>query len=321
MELLPYPVSGFLFILAISNTQMAGELKIIPSEQIDKKKWNDCIAKCSNGLIYARTEYLDHMTEHWSGIVHEDYETVMPIPWKKKLNITYIPSVPFVQQLGIFSQTDEYKKEKFLAALYQFSSYGDYFFNYRNQVPGSGSQTNFILKLDRDIESLLRNFTGDAIQNIKKGASRDFMYSNASIHDAITAFQNLYGSRLSHVTDEYYRRFEKLCIPLEKANNVLVRKIETSAGEMQSIALLLKDERRLYNLMNSTTDEGRHSGANHFLLYRIWEEFQQTGLIFDFEGSDVPGVKLFYEKFNPVNEPFYHLHFNRLPAPLRWLKK
>ncbi|WP_336514824.1 hypothetical protein [Pollutibacter soli] len=300
---------------------MSGELKIISSEEIDKKRWNDCIIKSSNGLIYARAEYLDHMCENWSGIVQNEYEAVMPVPWKKKLNIIYTPSVPFIQQLGIFSQYGKYDEEKFLDALSRFSSYGDYFFNYKNQVQGSVSQTNFVLKLDRDIETLLNSFTNDAVQNIKKGAGRDLQFSNAKIRDAIAAFRNLYGKRFTHVSKEHYQKFEALCLVLEKEKKAFARKIETSAGEMQSIVLLLKDERRLYNIMNSTTDEGRHNAANHFLLYNIWGEFHQSNLLFDFEGSDVPGVKSFYEKFNPVNEPFYHLHFNNLPAPIRWLKK
>jgi hypothetical protein len=49
--------------------------------------------------------------------------------------------------------------------------------------------------------------------------------------------------------------------------------------------------------MNSTLPEGKKKEANYFLLSRLWMEFEGSGMIFDFEGSDIPGVKEFYKKF------------------------
>jgi hypothetical protein len=73
--------------------------------------------------------------------------------------------------------------------------------------------------------------------------------------------------------------------------------------------------------MNSTTPDGRKKEANHFLLDQVIKEFAGKPLIFDFEGSDVPGIKSFYEKFGAINQPYYSLHFNLLPAPFKWLKR
>jgi hypothetical protein len=77
----------------------------------------------------------------------------------------------------------------------------------------------------------------------------------------------------------------------------------------------------LYNLMNSTTNAGRKTGANHFLFDEIFKEFAASNLVFDFEGSDIPGVKIFYEKFGAANQPYYRLHFNKLPPLIKWIKQ
>ena len=73
--------------------------------------------------------------------------------------------------------------------------------------------------------------------------------------------------------------------------------------------------------MNTTTSEGKLVSANHFLFDKIIEEFAGSGFILDFEGSDLHGVKSFYENFNPINEPYYYLKINKLPTLLKLLKK
>ena len=42
---------------------------------------------------------------------------------------------------------------------------------------------------------------------------------------------------------------------------------------------------------------------------------------FDFEGSNIPGLGRFYSGFGAIEEPYYNLKINRLPLPLKWLKR
>jgi hypothetical protein len=59
------------------------ELQLLPSNKIDKIKWDECLNSSSVPLIYASSTYLDHMADNWNGIVAEDYSFIMPIPWRK----------------------------------------------------------------------------------------------------------------------------------------------------------------------------------------------------------------------------------------------
>jgi hypothetical protein len=56
-------------------------------------------------------------------------------------------------------------------------------------------------------------------------------------------------------------------------------------------------------------------------MCEILKEFSGRNLLFDFEGSDLPGVKEFYECFGPIDQPYFHYHFNDLPFPLNLVKK
>ena len=118
-----------------------------------------------------------------------------------------------------------------------------------------------------------------------------------------------------------YNNLGKLLSVLQQEEKVIVRKVVNDKSEILSIAVLLKDNKRFYNIINYTNNEGRQSEANYFLYDNILEEFAEKPMLFDFEGSDLPGVKNFYEKFGAVNEPYFHWHFNQLPFFLKWIKK
>jgi hypothetical protein len=107
----------------------AHQIDILPSYQIDKQKWDDCIYKSGHSLIYDQAHYLDALADNWHGIIVNDYDCVMPIPWRKKLGIRYCYDVPFIQQLGYFNRTDETNHTELMDILFRFIKYGHYNFN------------------------------------------------------------------------------------------------------------------------------------------------------------------------------------------------
>ena len=73
-------------------------------KEIDEAKWDKCISKASNGLIYAYSYYLDGMADNWDALVLNDYEVVMPLPWRKKFGFYYLYQPAFTAQLGLFGR-------------------------------------------------------------------------------------------------------------------------------------------------------------------------------------------------------------------------
>ncbi|HRF27551.1 MAG TPA: hypothetical protein PKW54_09435, partial [Ferruginibacter sp.] len=76
----------------------------------------------------------------------------------------------------------------------------------------------------------------------------------------------------------------------------------------------------LYNMISCIWPEGKKKGANYFLFDQVIREFSGNPLSLDFEGSDVPGIAYFYEKFSDKKEIYPFIRLNRLPWPLRILK-
>ena len=287
---------------------MQESIKIIPSHLIDESKWNDCLL-VNKGLIYSRYEYLNAMSKHWVGLVLGDYKGIMPICFKKKFGIQYSFIPPFIQQLNWVGKPVSTLDLKHI--ILQFTKYGDLMWNRMDKGFNQLPKINFIIDLNNSYEKIYNNYSTDLKQNLKKAAKEKLNYKGSStLLQAINIYKKLYANRLEKTTQQDFDHFINLCLQLFNNNQCFVREVLNSNNEIMAIALLLKDENRIYNIANTTTELGRKTEANHFLLDNIIKEFSSKDLIFDFEGSDIDGVKKFYQKFGPINEPYYHWHIN-----------
>ena len=299
-------------------------ITILPSSQIDFEKWDFCVHQDTNGLIYSTSDYLSAVAENWHGIIINDYEAVMPIPWKKKFGIRYAYTPPFIQQLGI---TGSYSKEvlsKVILTISSFLSYGDFRFNFSNidmvDIVPVTYGTNLLLALSQEYKTICSKYKPDVLANIRKSKNEDLVYITEFNLSGIHLYQALYGERTPKITQQHYSDFKRLCDFFQQKNQCITRIVTDNKGEILASAILLKDNTRLYNLLNATTIQGRTKNANYFLLDTIFKEFAGSLDWFDFEGSDLPGVKEFYEKFGAVNQPYFHYHLNQLPKLLRLIK-
>ena len=74
-------------------------------KDIDIVKYNTCIEASINTRIYAYSWYLDIVATNWDILVLNDYEAVMPLPWRQKYFIKYMYPPAWTQQLGVFSKS------------------------------------------------------------------------------------------------------------------------------------------------------------------------------------------------------------------------
>lgn len=298
-------------------------ISIIPSHEIDFKKWDDCISQSTNNIIYAHSIYLNAMCDQWSGLIIDDYVSVMPIPWRKKMGISYCYTPAFIQQLGLFGK-EKLLTDKIIGAIKDHFSFGDIMLNFENKITDDENiklQTNLFIDLSIGHKSIQSDFKKDTLLNIKKSEKENLTYAiSDEVNDIIQLYQSHYQSRTKHTTDKDYTQFINLSKQFYKTNNCLLRVIK-KGGNIIAAVLLLKDDHRLYNIINVVTKEGRKREANYFLMNNIIQEFAGNNLLFDFEGSDLPGIKNFYEKFGAINQPYVHWRFNELPWFLKLIKK
>lgn len=300
---------------------MATSIQILPSKKIDPVKWDACVSAAENGLIYSRYDYLDQLCTNWSAVIVDDYRSIMPLPWRRKFGIKYIYQPVFIQQLGMIGDSEIIPEHFF-----HFAKYGDMLLNFQNtdmaKALNASPRSNLVIDLSLPYETTFTRYKKDLLLNLKKAEKESLSVSAEVDTDlAVSMFKLLYQRRMDDLTDKDFANFATIAEKLAGKNMCFTRKVLDEKGTLLAIALFLRDDKRIYNLMNTTTDIGRTKEANHFLIDAVIKEFSGQPLLFDFEGSDIPGVKTFYEKFGGIDQPYYYYHFNKLPGFVKLLKK
>lgn len=307
---------------------MKKEAFILPGAEIDMARWDACIAANSNGLVYATSDYLNTMTDHWHGIVIDDYSAVMPIPWRMKFGIRYAYIPSFTQQLGLVGTYDEADMQAILRTLPDFVRYADIHFNFANTpVNNHGinciihQRTNLVLDLRQTADDIQHAYKDNLKQSLQQAARANLQYrEETDTETPIILFRSLYGDKLKHTRPADYKHLATLCKKWQQQHRCFARNVYTSSGILLASALFLKDGKRIYNLINAILPEGRKQMANHWLLHNVLMEFAGQSLLFDFEGSELPGVKEFFMSFSPKEEEYRYYQYNGLPWWVRWVK-
>ncbi len=297
-------------------------------KEIDKQKWDHCILHSLNSLIYAQSFYLDTMAGKWDALVLNDYEAVMPLTYKRKWGIRYLYQPAFIQQSGIFftKKLAPELQRSFIELATQKFRFIETTLNFANTIAGTSlkitERNNYILNLDKPYEELYDNYDPAFTKSLRRIKKFDMLYnSSVNYHKTVELYKYLYGSRLPFFPGKSYANFELICKKLFSEGAVIIRHARSTDNELLASVILLRDEKRLYNIISCITTKGKKHEANYFLYDRIINEFANTPLLFDFEGSDVEGIAAFYRKFNPENQPYPFIKYNGLPAAVKLFKK
>jgi hypothetical protein len=184
--------------------------------------------------------------------------------------------------------------------------------------------TNFVLPLHKPYDVLREQYRNDLLKNLKRTEKFLLQYRiSDNTDEAIDQYKMLYGERLGYRPQDF-DALKSVCKLWMGQGKCMVREVilqDRKLTQQLAIGLFLKDNKRIYNIASTTLPNGRTFEANHFLFDHLIREFAGQDLLLDFEGSDLPGVARFYQKFNPENRPYYFWKSNRLPAVLRWWKR
>lgn len=296
--------------------------------QIDKQKWDACINRSSNRLIYAKSFYLDAMAANWDALVLNDYEAVMPLTWKKKWGIRYLYQPPFMQQGGIFfiAPLSNSLLQAFTDKAFSLFKFAEITLNYMNDAGEIKNglvsmRNNFLLPLQSSYEEIYSSFEAVTKKNIKRSRNRELQYQYSPHYiPVLKLYKKLYAERLPFFTQNDYPNFSLVCKKLSEQNNLIIRTVRDSKDTLMAACILLIDSSRIYNIISCITNEGKIAQANYFLYDQLIKEFSKSKYILDFEGSDVKGIAEFYCRFPVKNEMYPFIKINNLHPFLKLFK-
>ena len=241
-------------------------------QQIDKTKWDDCINKASNGLIYAYSFYLDTMAKNWDALVLQtDYEAVMPLTWNKKYSIHYLYQPAFTACLGVFGKSVTAEiLHSFLKAVPGKFKYWDIYFNPGNFFKVADfnlyERKNFVLNLDDIYDNLYKAYRDNIKRNIKKSEQLQLKINkNIAIADVIDLAKEQ-ASGFSAMPDADFTQFEKLFQILYADKKATTYAVYTKEKQLIASAVFFFSHKRAYYIMVGNHPNGKTLGASHALI-------------------------------------------------------
>lgn len=302
-------------------------IRYIPNNEIDKKKWDRCVHYAANGIVYAYSWYLDVVAGGWDALIQDDYTSVMPLIWNKKLGIYYIYQPFFTQQLGVFSNhLSEELIQSFLEAIPEKFKYIHMQLNSRNRF--NLSQQNiykritYHLDLIESHEKITEAFSENTKRNIKKAVKNNIqIVKSGKPEEFIQLLKENQGKKTKSITKKHYKLGTALIYhAIHKNMGELWMAYDANNQICGGIFWVISHHKAISLILASNTT-ARNTGVMHYLIDAFIKSKSGTNLTIDFEGSMIPSIARFYASFGaqPIEYILYKL--NKLPWYIKFLKK
>jgi hypothetical protein len=302
-------------------------IRYLKSDEIDRQRWDDCVASAANALIYGYSWYLDLVCDRWDGLVAGNYAAVFPLPTRSKYGIRYLYQPPYTQQLGLFSciPMSASLVDEFIDIIINKFRFAEIFLN-TSSVPAlheTRARSNYTLDIAPRYSRLRENYSNNLIRNLKKGESLRLQIApHADVTRITTMFSDNRGKEIDNRNDPSYFRIRRLFHEAEHRGMARAYGTYNRTNELIAGAIFLFDRHRIIFLFSGLSEQGREAGAMPLLIDHVIREFSGSHLTLDFEGSMDTGLARFYASFGASPDPYWFLRINTLPFPLKqWIDR
>ena len=281
-------------------------IRFLKHSEIDPEKWNQAVRNSLSSNVLAEYELLNLLTggDTWHALVENDYETVMPLPTRKKGVLKYVYTPFFLPQMGIFSER-EIKPQKVADFLYEISRHyvlADVLMNEKTESGhGDHEFVSHSLSLNLAYNELYSQFHENTRRNIKAAQKQQVRVTvqEEKIADIIALFRTNKGSEEAvHFRENDYARLQHVADYLLKHNLLEVYGVRTVQNELAAGALFVKDGKRRWFWFSGRDNQLSESKPMFLLLDTYIRDHAESDLYLDFNGSSNPNVARLYQGFD-----------------------
>ena len=278
--------------------------------EIDREKWDDCISHSAFETLYPYSWYLDRVSPGWYALVMNDYQMVMPLTWKRKYGIRMLIQPLLAQQLGVFSASEPGPAEikEFMQAISPKYLLVDICLNSSNQFESSSfrqeARRNYELDISDAGMDAEKAYAENTVRNIRKGLEFEDMVKEISME----AYLDL---KFSLKENKRFKRsyFEKIYEVLVERGCAGIFGLFTD-GVLHTAAFIGYSRSRCVYLNGCSTPAGKERRGMFVLLDHLIRFHRGKKHIFDFEGSNIPGVARFFEGFGADRKVYLRITRN-----------
>jgi len=298
-------------------------IQYLHHKEIDKRKWDRCIANAINKSVIAHSWFLDIVSPGWDALVENDYESVFPLTHRTKFGIRYLCQPPFTQQLGLFTTgllTIE-KTDKFLALAEANFRLIEICLNSMNKSAHEDpvqSRVNILLDLIPEYIHLRKNYSDNLKRNLQKANNSNLRFQlDIDYQLIINLFSENRGKKIKNSRLKVFYTLSLLFIEGRQRQCAFSCGVFNSEGSLIAGALFFYLHERLIFLFSGLNEDGKKTGAMAFLIDQVIRKYAGTQTILDFEGSIDPGIARFYKSFGSHVSYYPMYTSNTLPVLVR----
>ena len=284
-------------------------IHLVKRNQLQVDKYNSCITNSIQSRIFAYSWYLDIVTDNWDVLVLNDYEAVMPLPWRRKHLITYVYPPFWLLELGIFSQGKNIDESNFIKEVFIHFNFVELRLNTQNSlfrnVRYSIEKEMQLLSLKENYHTIFSNYSRNRKRELKKAEEHGLIEKwNENPEKLITLFEKNVGKRVSNLQKKDYQtllELMKISIAKEIGEMLTVYDLNQS---LAGAIFLLKHKSTVTVLVVSTDFQNRDNGVSTFLNDRAIFKYQKEFSSFHFGGSSMNTIANYYKSFGAKTESY-----------------
>ncbi|MGE0567350.1 MAG: hypothetical protein AB7O73_05325 [Bacteroidia bacterium] len=297
-------------------------LEVIPHSKIDFNKWDTAILNSKNPLVFAMSFYLNATCPTWDALIIDNYRVVFPLTRNRKWGLNYLYQPPFTPQLGTYGDYKMSDLHKVYDYLKNHFEYIDIEFNHKIKADKPykiGTKRTFI------IETKEPKFNTNTKRNIKKAenAGIEIHEVNNETEIKVLLKEHLlpWLSKELKIPNDHLLLFKKL---IESANERKALKTFNaidSNGQLKAFAFFIFNKNHAVYLKGMTISKRDSLGSMHKLMATAINYFGDKVAVFDFGGGNSKNLAEFYKGLGGKEKEYPTLKVNKLPLPLRLIKK
>ena len=298
----------------------------VKRKELNVVKYNDCIENSIQSRIYAYSWYLDIVADNWDVLVLNDYEAVMPVPFRRKFGVNYVYPPFWLLELGLFSLKDTIDYKAFLKVLFSKFKSIELRLNTKNNMEASESflieKQMQTLSIQEDYETVFSGYRKDRKKDLRKSKKINLTEIwNYDPQKLIQLFRANVGQRTPYIVDKDYKVLQDLMKTCITKGVGEVLSIYNSESKLVASGFFLKHKNEVTILVSSTDFDNRKNGENTFLIDRAIYKYQKTFGIFNFGGSSMPQIANYFLSFGAKNSHYQQVKYTILPYLIRLFKK
>lgn len=296
--------------------------------QINCEKWDVAISHAHNRLVYAFSWYLDIVSPGWEALATPGYELVMPLTKSSKYGISYLAQPLLTQQLGVFSKEviTQQQVQEFLSAIPKKMLYININLNAANTLPLQNKlqvtqRKNYLLPLNKTYEEIFNSYHKYRRKNVRKSAQAGFeLRESLAAKDLVEFFCRHLRQKIGSVKHRHYLLLQHLLETLIQRKK-LYKKEAWLNGELMGTLAVALDEPHCIYLHGAASPKGKELYVTEFLIDHFIQQHAGLQLVFDFEGSMIPGIAYFYKSFGADESLYLQVQGKQIPLLWKWGRK